>query len=92
MVLTALWSSAWQHWWWGRTRAPWILHPTTTQEMNFTAQGRISASLTEERGSLGQTRREELSVMCTLDAWDQLFCRGCLLKDRKKNEDILCFK
>ena len=69
-----------QHWQWAGARARQLSPPPATEKMNFTAQGRISASLTQERGSLRQTRREESSVMCALNEWDWLFCRGCLLK------------
>jgi len=59
------------------------LHPPATEKMNFAARGRVSASLTQERGSLGQAGREEL-VWWALNERDRPFCRGCLLKAERK--------
>lgn len=51
--------------------------------MSFTAQGRISASLTVERGSLHQTGERNV-VARVLAGWDLLFLQGVPVQRQKK--------
>lgn len=51
----------------------------TMKKMSFSAQNRVSVSLTQHRGSLHQAQGEESSIMCAQSEWNVL-CRRYLLK------------